>query len=154
MNEIIVDGSWYPGRLGMGIFDPLCCWYCFVAIFPPSWYHLVQYPRVLQQPYLFLRHNSLYLGIACSLESSGRKHFSFKHASMGITIFILVVFQVLAAFNRPHPPPTPDTKRGDEDMEGVTSNEDPISSPGKSKICIAWEILHRLFGEALMAYRY
>ena len=41
------------------------------------------------------------------LEKPGRKHFSFKHASMGIDIFILVVFQVLAEFNRSYHPPNP-----------------------------------------------
>ena len=25
-NDIIVDGSWYPVRSGMGIFDALDCW--------------------------------------------------------------------------------------------------------------------------------
>ena len=85
------------------------------------------------------------------LEKAGRKHVSFKHASMVLAIFILVVFQVLAEFNRPHLPPLPDTKREDEDMEGGTANEEPAPSPGKSKIHIAWEILHRLFGAALMA---
>ena len=25
-NDIIVDGSWYPDRPGMGIFDALGCW--------------------------------------------------------------------------------------------------------------------------------
>ena len=38
---------------------------------------------------------------------SMKKHFSFKRASMGLAIFILVVFQVLAAFNRPHIPSPP-----------------------------------------------
>ena len=43
-NGIIANGSWYPGRPGMGIVDTLDCWCCFVAIFTPSWSHLVQYP--------------------------------------------------------------------------------------------------------------
>ena len=37
-NDIIVDGSWYPGR---DIFDALGCWCCFFSIFPTSWSHLV-----------------------------------------------------------------------------------------------------------------
>ena len=88
------------------------------------------------------------------LEKSGRKNFSFKHASMGLSIFILVVFQVLQAFNRPHITPPPDPKRKDEEMEGKTSNKEPLPSPGNPKIQISWEIIHRLFGPALMTYRY
>ena len=49
---------------------------------------------------------------------------------------------------------TPYTKREDEDTEGETANEEPEPLPRNSKIHIAWEILHRLFGTALMAYRY
>ena len=41
------------------------------------------------------------------LEKSGRKHFCFNHASMYLAILILVVFQVLTEFNRPHLPPPP-----------------------------------------------
>ena len=41
------------------------------------------------------------------LEKYGRKYVSFKHASLGPAILILVVFQVLASFNRPHIPPPP-----------------------------------------------
>ena len=85
------------------------------------------------------------------LEKYGRKHFSFKHLSMFLAIFILVVLQVLVEFNRPHLPPPPDPKREDEDMEGGTANKDPSPSPEKSKICIAWEILHIIFFAALMA---
>ena len=88
------------------------------------------------------------------LEKYWRKHFSFKHVSMGLAIFILVVFQVFAAFNRPHHPSTPDTKCKDEETEGGTANDEPTPLSGKYKICIAWEILHRLFGAALMACRY
>ena len=66
-------------------------------------------------------------------------------------MLILVVFQVLAAFKRPHLSPHPDSKCEDENMELGTANEEPAPLPGKSKICIAWEILHRIFGTALMA---
>ena len=79
---------------------------------------------------------------------------SFKHASMGLAIFIIVFFLILVALNRPHPPPPPDPKCKDEDTEGGIANEEPAPLPGKPKICIAWEILHRIFGAALMAYRY
>ena len=41
------------------------------------------------------------------LEKAGKKQFSFKHASMVLDIFILVVLLVSAAFNRPHLPPPP-----------------------------------------------
>ena len=41
------------------------------------------------------------------LDKSGRKQFSFKHESMVLDIFIIVFFQVLAGFNRPHIPPPP-----------------------------------------------
>ena len=71
------------------------------------------------------------------LEKAGRKHFSFKYASMVLAILILVVFQVLAEFNRPHLPPLPDTKHKDEEMEVGTANEESAPSPGKSKIRIA-----------------
>ena len=54
-------------------------------------------------------------------------------------------------FNGSRLPPLPDTKREDKYMEGGTANEEPAPLPVKSKICIAWEILHRIFGEALMA---
>ena len=55
---------------------------------------------------------------------------------MVLAIFILVVLQVLAEFNMPHLPPLPNTKREDEYMEVGTSNEEPDSSPLKSKILI------------------
>ena len=73
---------------------------------------------------------------------------------MGLAIFILVVFQVLVVFNRPHLPPPPDPNREDEEIEGGTANEDPDPSQVKSNICIAWDIIYRLFGAALMGYRY
>ena len=56
----------------------------------------------------------------------------------------------MAEFNRPHLPPLPDTKHEDGDMKGGKANEEPAPSSGKSNICIAWEILSRLFGAALM----
>ena len=59
------------------------------------------------------------------IEKDRRKHFYFKHASMVLYIFILVVFLVVALLNRPHLPPLPDPKREDEDMEGRTVNEEP-----------------------------
>ena len=51
-----------------------------------------------------------------ALEKYGRKCFSFKDVSMVVAILILVVFQVLEEFNRPHLsplPPLPDPKRED-----------------------------------------
>ena len=68
---------------------------------------------------------------------------------MVLDIFILVVFQVLVAFNRPHLLPHPDPKRKDEGMEGAAANDEPVPLPGNSNICIEWEILHRHFGVAL-----
>ena len=65
-----------------------------------------------------------------------------------------MVLQVLAAFNRTHISPPPDTNREDEEMEGVTANEEPEPSPGNYKIRIEWEIPHIIFGTELMAYRY
>ena len=56
---------------------------------------------------------------------------------MGLVIFILVVFQVLSAFNRLKLPYPPDTKREDEDTEVESTNEKPAPSPGKSKIHIS-----------------
>ena len=73
---------------------------------------------------------------------------------MGLDIFILVVFQVLAVFNRPYLPPPPNPEREYEEMEVGTANEKSTKSPGKYKICITWEILHRIFGSANMGYRY
>ena len=70
---------------------------------------------------------------------------------MVLAIFILVVFQVLAEFNRPHLPPLPDTKREDDEMGGGTANKEPAPYPVKSKIRIPWEILHRFFVAALLA---
>ena len=40
----------------------------------------------------------------------------FKHESMGLAIFIVVILQVLAEFNSPPLPPPSDTKCKDEDM--------------------------------------
>ena len=40
----------------------------------------------------------------------------FKHASVFLAVFILVVFQVLAEFNRPKLPPLSDSKREDEEI--------------------------------------
>ena len=85
------------------------------------------------------------------LEKYGREKNSFKHASMGLAILILVIFQVLSEFNRPHLPPPPDPKSEDQEMEGGTANEEPAPPLGKSKIHIAWEILHRIFCASIMA---
>ena len=71
---------------------------------------------------------------------------------MVLTIFILVVLQVWGGFNRPHLPHLPDPKGEDNYMEGGTDNDEPAPSPGKSNICIAWEIIHRLFGAALVDF--
>ena len=73
---------------------------------------------------------------------------------MGLDIFIFVVFQVLVVFNRPFVPPRPDPEREYEEMEVGTANKESTTSPGKSKICITWEILHRIFGSVIMGYRY
>ena len=70
---------------------------------------------------------------------------------MVLDIFIVVVFYVMAAFNRKHIPPLPYTNSKDEYMEGGTAKQEPDKYPGKSKIRIAWEILHRHFGAALTA---
>ena len=78
----------------------------------------------------------------------------FKHASMGLAILVLVVFQVFVAFNRPHLPYTPDPKRKDDDIKGGISNEEPATSPVNYKIVISWEILHRLCGAVLAACIY
>ena len=69
---------------------------------------------------------------------------------MVLAISIILVFQVLAEFNRPHLPP-PDTKREDEEVEGGTSNDKPTPLLGNYNIHIAWEVLHRLLGAELMA---
>ena len=45
------------------------------------------------------------------LDKDGRKHFSLKHTSMVLSIFIVVVFQVWMVFNTP---PPSDPKREDE----------------------------------------
>ena len=42
-----------------------------------------------------------------ALDKSGRENFYFNHAIMDLAIFILVVFQVWAEFNKPHLPPLP-----------------------------------------------
>ena len=119
---------------------------------PPStnWLNIHEYCNIL---------NYFFTMIAFSLavrvlEKSGRNPFYFKHASIGLAILIFVVLQVLAAFNMENLPPPPDLKREYEKMEGGTDNEEPVPLPGKSKISIAWEILHRLFGAELMAYKY
>jgi len=113
----------------------------------PTWFKIHMYCNSLN---FFFTITAFALAVHV-LEKAGRKHFSFAHASMGLAIFILVIFQVLAAYNRPHLPPAPEPKREDDEMEGGTANEEPVPSPGKSKIRISWEILHRLFGAALMA---
>ena len=102
----------------------------------PTWFKIHEYCNSLN----FLFTITAFALEVYVLEKYGRKHFYFKHASMVLAIFIIVVFQVLAEFNRPHLPPLPDPKREDEDMEGGKSNEGPSPSPGKSNIHIAWEI--------------
>ena len=72
------------------------------------------------------------------IEKSGKKHFSFKHASMILDKLFLVTFQVLAEIKSQHLPSPPYHKRESEDMEGGTANEDLTSSPGKSNIHIEW----------------
>ena len=81
----------------------------FQYLLPPgtTWFKIHDYYNSL---------NCFFAITSCSLslhvlEKSGRKHFSFKHASMVLYIFIPVVFQVLAVFNTPHLPPNPDAKR-------------------------------------------
>ena len=83
--------------------------------FPPgtTWFKINEYCNSLNCLFTIT-----YFALAVHvLEKAGRENFSFKHASMGLAIFIVVVFQVLAAFNRPHPPHPPDPKCKDEDME-------------------------------------
>ena len=85
--------SWHYVSPGMGIFDDLGCWCCFVVIFPHSgttWFKIHEYCNSLN---FFFTITDFALAVHV-LEESGRKHFSFKHASMVLYIFIIVVFQV------------------------------------------------------------
>ena len=110
--------SWQAWH-GMGIFDALGWYFWFVARFAPSWYQLSKIREYCNSLNYFFTIIAFAL-VVHLLEKYSRKHFSFKHTSMVQAIFILVVFQVLAAFNSPHllPPPPPDTKRKYEETEG------------------------------------
>ena len=59
---------------------------------------------------------------------------------MVLAIFIVLVFQVFAEFNRLHLPPLTYPKREDEEMEGGTSNKKPAPSSGKPIL-----LLHRRY---------
>ena len=76
----------------------------------PNWFKIHEYCNRLN---FFFTITDFALAVHV-LEKSGRKHFSFNHASMVLAIFILVVFQDLVEFNRPHLTPPPDPKRQDE----------------------------------------
>ena len=83
----------------MGIFDALGCWHCFLKyLLPPgpTWFNIHEYRNSLK---IFFTITAFVLSVHF-IDKSGRKHFSFKHVSMVLAIFILVVFQVLAEFNR------------------------------------------------------
>ena len=67
----------------------------------PTWFKIHEYCDSLK---IFFTVTSFALTVN-DLEKSGGKHFAFKHVSMVLAIFILAVFQVLAEFNRPYPPP-------------------------------------------------
>ena len=63
-----------------------------------NWFKIHEYCNIL---------NCLFIITAFALEGHvlekyGRKQFYLKRTSMGLAIFILVVFQVLEEFNRPH----------------------------------------------------
>ena len=111
---------------------------------PPGliWFNIHEYCNSLN---LFFAITSFALAVHV-LEKSERKQFSFKHASMGLAIFILVVFQYFVAFNRPHLPPS---KRKEEETEGGIVNKEPSPLSGNSNIRIAWEILHIFLAQHL-----
>ena len=77
----------------------------FQYLLPPgtTWFKIHEYCNSLN---CFLAITPFSLSVNF-LDKYGRKQFSFKHASMVLYIFILVVFQVLAVFNTPHLPPNP-----------------------------------------------
>ena len=75
----------------------------------PTWFNIYDYCNSLN--YFFTITDFDLAGNF--LEKYVRKNVSFKHASMVLAIFIIVVFQVLVEFNSPHLPPLPYTKHED-----------------------------------------
>ena len=54
----------------------------------PTWFNIHEYSNILN----FFFSIAVFALAVHVLEKSGRKHFSFKHASMVLAIFILLVF--------------------------------------------------------------
>ena len=69
----------------------------------PTWFKIHEYCNSIN---FFFTITAFALAVYVP-EKTVRKHFSSKHAIMGLAIFILVVFQVLEAFDRSHIPPSP-----------------------------------------------
>ena len=85
--------------------------YFLQDLLPPgsTWFNIHEYCNSL----IFFFTTTAFSLAVHVLEKYGRNKFSFKHASMVLSIFILVVFQVYVELNRPHLPPLPDTKSKD-----------------------------------------
>ena len=82
--------------------------------FPPgtNWFRIHEYCNSLKS---FFTITAFDLAL-CVIEKYGRKKIYFRHVIMGLAIFILVVFQILVEFSRPHLPPPPHPKRKNEEM--------------------------------------
>jgi len=92
-------------------------------------------------------------GVAvAAYNQAGTPHFNGTHQRVGLSIFIIVLFQVAGGALRPHLPEAAKAdpaKDVEEAAEEADANETPPSEE-KSKKRTAWELGHRLIGAALL----
>ena len=99
-----------------------------------------------------------------AFNGAGIDHFQFRHHQIGLTMFIVVIFQVVGGARRPHlpSPAAPSklvqdsSKETEEEGLGAAGQTPRLSSaaagpePKKSTIRVAWEISHRIVGLILL----
>ena len=105
-NDIIFYGLWYPVSPGMGFLALLAIRDDSLGDLLPNGPTMFKIHEYCNSISCFFTITSFTLSVHV-LDKTGLKQFSFKHASMVLSILILVLLQVLEVFNRPYLSPPP-----------------------------------------------